>query len=110
MKKVNIIVTTIICASLGGCLMFTYLWLDRSISLGYMEQAYSRERGAVVIFQELLRQEWGGLSEGEILKKLEDLQKKLKSDVVLKQEGSVIFLENIEFHVKNGRLESVNSK
>lgn len=47
MSKTVMLLTISLVTAVTGCLVLAYLWIDRSISLTYMQQSYETERSSV---------------------------------------------------------------
>ena len=91
-----------------GCLVLAYLWIDRSISLSYMQQAYETERSSVEILQKLVASEWKDMPESQVQKKLEQVAAQMpRRNVVVKRENESIWFDQVAFNIKQGKLDSV---
>ncbi len=92
--------------SFSGCVLFAYLWLDRSISLAYSDVSYEKYLG----FERLsfiVEYEWYGISEQKLLEKLKAVSARHPDEriVIFKDnESDVIVFDTIEFELNNGRL------
>lgn len=91
-----------------GCLLLAYLWIDRSISLSYMQQSYETERNSAETLQKLIASEWKGMPEAQVQKKLEQAAAQMpERAVVVKKEDDSIWFDQVAFNIKQGKLESV---
>lgn len=110
MARSTIVLSIALTISLLACAVLAYLWLDRSISLSYMRQSYETERSSVESLQKLIALEWMDLPEDQLREKLEKSAAKMpEQSVVVKKEGSAIWFDQVAFHIKNGKLDSVGS-
>ena len=92
-----------------ACLVLAYLWIDRSISLAYSKQSFESTNNAMRRVELVLEREWKGLPEAEVLKRLKAAYPQ-EAEVVVKQEGSVIWLDEVSFNIEDGRLKSIGSR
>ena len=110
MKKLPIFLSVLLIVSLICCGILTYLWINRSISLGYLQQAYQTELNSVENIQTIIALEWKGMPEEKVYLKLQQAAKMLpEQQIVLKKEGSTIWFNQIPFNIKQGKLDSVGS-
>ena len=94
--------------SLVGCVVFAYFWIDCSISLTYMKQAYDSEKNSVENLQFLILSEWKGITENELQAKLESAIKKTpEHNLFIKKEENIIWFDQTAFNIKGGKLESI---
>ncbi|MBN6733671.1 Imm58 family immunity protein [Burkholderia multivorans] len=63
--------TSIILMLIGLCLILAYFWMDRSISLDYSRQSEDAANNALRGLEHVLEQEWRGLPEAEVLRRLQ---------------------------------------
>ena len=94
-----------------GCVVLGYMWIDRSISLAYLDKSYelSLENNRLSL---LLENEWKGIPEQVLLKKLEDISKNFpKEEIVIYKddESNVIVFDTIEFELESGKLKQINT-
>mgnify|MGYP002813822862 CR=1 FL=1 len=88
--------------------MFAYLWIDRSISLGYAIQSTETANNAVRRLEGLLQENWRGLPEAEVLQKLQKAATRMPGPkVVVKREDGVIWFDDVRFNFEQGLLSSV---
>jgi non-ribosomal peptide synthetase component F len=108
MSKTTMLLTTSLVISVLGCLVLAYLWIDRSISLSYMQQSYETERHSVESLQKLIASEWKGIPEAQVQKKLEQVAAQMpERTVVVKKEDESIWFDQVAFNIKQGKLDSV---
>jgi hypothetical protein len=97
--------------SLMGCCVLAYLWIDRSITLSYVNQSYETSNNIARNLTQLIESEWHGLSESVIRKKLENAAQRHSDEKILvkfdKNEG-VIWFEDSSFNFNNGYLSKIN--
>lgn len=95
-----------------GCVLFAYLWIDRSISLAYSDTSYEESLGFKRVLS-LLENEWAEISEQELLAKLkaESARQPDERIVIFKDdESDVIVFDTIEFELESGRLKRIKYK
>jgi hypothetical protein len=108
MVRSTLLLSIALTFSLLGSALLAYLWIDRSISLGYLQQSYDTERSSVESLQKLVALEWKGLPEDQIKKKLEKAASQMPGrGVVVKKEGSVIWFDQVAFNIKKGKLDTI---
>jgi Flp pilus assembly protein TadB len=108
MSKTNMLLTTSLVIAVFGCLVLAYLWIDRSISLTYMQQSYETERSSVESLQKLITSEWKGMPEAQLQKKLEQAAAQMpERAVVVKKEDESIWFDQVAFNIKQGKLDSI---
>lgn len=109
--KVKLTVTLLIAAliaSLIGCAVLAYLWIDRSITLSYTNQSMETSRASIRRFEYLLTSEWGGMPESVVLQKLQaEVARFPEEKIVLKKEGDIIWFDQIRFNFEQGRLKKI---
>ncbi|KAG8154873.1 Imm58 family immunity protein [Burkholderia catarinensis] len=93
------------------CLVLTYLWIDRSISLTYSRQSTDAASSAMRGLERVLAQEWRDLPEAEVLRRLQAaFPSGPGGRPVVKKEGDVIWLDEVPFYIEKGRLKSIGSR
>jgi ABC-type multidrug transport system fused ATPase/permease subunit len=108
MSKTTMLLTASLVVAVLGCLLLAYLWIDRSISLSYMQQSYETERNSAETLQKLIASEWKGMPEAQVQKKLEQAAAQMpERAVVVKKEDDSIWFDQVAFNIKQGKLESV---
>lgn len=77
-----------------------------------MAQSYETERNSIAILEELISLEWKGISKQQLQMKLESAAKEMiYLDAVIKDDGSIIWFNQVAFILKNDKVERVgNSK
>jgi hypothetical protein len=96
--------------SLIGCAVFAYLWVDRSLSLSYMDSSQRSSAQGYAQLADLVGQEWAGLPESEVLKRLQAAAARHPQEsIVVKHDPSegVIWFGSTRFEFQSGRLQSV---
>lgn len=94
-----------------ACLFLIYLCIDRSISLAYSKQSAESAISALRGLEHVLEREWKNLPESEVRKRLEAAYPQgADSKAVVKEEGTVIWLDEVPFNLENGRLKSIGSE
>ena len=94
--------------ALLGCAVFAYLWIDRSVTLGYALQSVDSGSGAIRNLRRLLESSWGGLPESDVRAMLEAAAARYPDEIVLKEDGGVIWFDNTRFIFEEGKLKSVS--
>lgn len=96
-------------ASLIGCALFAYLWIDRSISLSYLNQSIDASNVALRRLEDLLGNEWSGMLEKSVLEKLQaEAVRHPNEKIVIKKENDVIWFDEIRFSFEQGRLKKID--
>lgn len=108
MRRQTMLLTISLATAVIGCFVLAYLWIDRSISLSYLQKSYETERISVESLQKLVASEWKGMPEAQIQKKLEEVAAQMpERAVVLKKEDETIWFDQVAFNIKQGKLDSV---
>ena len=108
MSKTIMLLTISLATTVMGCLVLAYLWIDRSISLTYMQQSYEAEHSAVESLQKLIASEWKGMPVAQLQMKLEQAAAQMpERAVVVKKEDESIWFDQVAFNIKQGKLDSV---
>lgn len=108
MSKTIMLLTISLVTAVMGCLVLAYLWIDRSISLTYMQQSYETEHSSVESLQKLIASEWKGMPAAQLQMKLEQAAAQMpKRAVVVKKEDESIWFDQVAFNIKQGKLDSV---
>ncbi len=105
----NVLLTTIIFILILTCSLFAYLWVDRSISLGYANQSLSQSNASLQSLEQLLSNSWHGMPKQVLLEKLRN-QAEARPDALnyVKDEGSVVWFGEIRFNLENDRLANID--
>ena len=96
-------------ASISGCVVFSYLWIDRSITLSYVTEGLEVNKNAIDNLKLIVELQWQDMPKSEVLKKLTKLQQNYpETNFILKQDqdGSLWF-EDINFVFQSDRLEKI---
>lgn len=90
------------------CSLFAYLWIDRSLSLGYANQSLFQSNTSLQSLEQLLSNSWRGMPKQALLEKLRN-EAEARPDMLnyVKDEGSVVWFGEIRFNFENGRLANV---
>lgn len=97
-------------ASLLACGIFAYLWIDRSVTLTYAEAGSRSTEQARDLAFALLAHEWSGLSENEVLKRLNaETARRPQDRILVKHEplDHVIWFDSIRFEFQTDRLAKI---
>ena len=97
-------------ASLLACGIFAYLWIDRSVTLTYVEAGSRSTEQARDLSFALLAREWSGLSENEVLKRLNaEAARRPQDKILVKHEplDRVIWFDSIRFEFQADRLAKI---
>jgi hypothetical protein len=92
-----------------GCIFFAYLWIDLSISVTYSDTSYETSRGLKRVLS-LLENEWRGISEQELLEKLNaeaDRQSDEKILMFKDDESNTIGFDILNFEFESGKLKRI---
>jgi hypothetical protein len=92
-----------------GCIFFAHQWIDTSITLAYLDTS-SQEFLGVKRALALLENEWLGISEAELLKKLEaesDRQPDENIVIFKDDESNTIVFDTIHFEFESGKLKRI---
>lgn len=90
-----------------GCIALAYLWIDRSITLSYLEASHETTADALSRVSLLLEGEWNGLSEADLLRKLREANRRSEGEALIKREENVIWFDTIRFEFESGRLRKI---
>ncbi len=108
MTKASYLLLALLAVALAACAVFAYLWIDRAISLSYLQQSFATENNAVRRLQSLLEREWKGQPEAQVLLKLKNAASSApQPQPIVKQEEGAIWFDEIRFNIEQGRLVSV---
>jgi len=97
-------------ASIVGCGVLAYLWIDRSISLGYAVSGARSSEQARDLLSTLLEREWQGLAEDEVLTRLTaEAARRPQDQILVKAEPSehLIWFNNTRFEFQSGKLAKI---
>jgi hypothetical protein len=107
---INGLMAVCLVLSLIGCAAFAYLWIDRSLSLSYLDAGQRTTEQGYAQLADLVWQEWVGLPESEVLKRLQAAAARHPpGSVVVKHDLSdgVIWFGSTRFEFQSGTLQSV---
>lgn len=97
-----------VCASIAGCVVFAYLWIDCSITLSYVKQSAETSDAARRHLERLLEGTWNDMPEGVVLEKLRMQAARYPAEnIVLRTERGVIWFDETKFSFEKGRLKSI---
>lgn len=110
----TIILSVSLVISLIGCVVLACFYIDQTISLFYMGQECHLERISARDLQYLLLSEWKGMPEDKLQAKLERIVNKAPKEYYLfvkkDEEEDIIWVDQIPFNIKNGKLESIGGE
>lgn len=110
--KINFISVALVSGliiSLLGCAALAYLWIDRSITLSYVNQSLDASIDAGRHLNFLLMDEWIGMPENKILQKLTlNASHHPEEKILIKKDGdNVIWYGQIRFEFEVGQLKKI---
>lgn len=109
-KKIPMILALLIFTiTLLSNTVFAYLWIDRSISLSYMEASFITSNNENQHLLIILNDELKDKSTQEIIKKLETIITKYPNrNLFMKNEDDHVWFGDIKFEFKEGRLKEIS--
>lgn len=108
MTKGTYILSACLVVSLIACAVFIYLWIDRSISLSYLDQSYTATNRSMNRLERLLEADWRGLPEEQVLQRLQKATTSLPvPQPIVKKEDGMIWFDEVRFNFTQGRLASI---
>lgn len=109
MTRAMKVVLAVLALAIGLNLVLASLWIDRSISLAYMEASARSSDQAMRSLERLLEQEWKGLPEAMLLEKLQRAAKQAQggAGILIKKEGDIVSFDEACFRLNQGRLVRV---
>ena len=108
MRMKLMLTTAALIASLVGCAVLAYLWIDRSITLSYVNQSADASNVATRHLEWLLGSAWSGMSENAVLEKLQlEATRHPNDSIIVKREDGVIWFGETRFNFEHGRLKSI---
>lgn len=108
MKKGTYILFALFITSLVACAVLAYLWIDRSISLSYLDQSYASANRSVNRLESLLEEDWHGLPESQVLQRLQKTAARMPApQPIVKKEDAVIWFDEVRFNIEQGKLVSI---
>ena len=109
-RRTTTVLVGALVSSLLACGIFAYLWIDRAVTLSYAEAgARSTEQARDLAFA-LLAREWSGLSEEEVLKRLNaEAARRPQDKILVKHEplDHTIWFGGTRFEFQSGRLAKI---
>jgi len=108
MKKGTYILVAFLIASLVACAVLAYLWIDRSISLSYLDQSYETANRSVNRLESLLEEDWHGMPEAQVLQRLQKAATRMPApQPIVKKEDAVIWFGDVRFNIDQGKLVGI---
>lgn len=110
MRAIIITLSILLVLTLFLCMLFAYLWIDRSITLSYVYASLDSEVRARAIITEVIKRDWCGKPEDEVYHKLLMVIEKYQDEtIVLKKsdDGKGIEFDNFHFQFDNGKLKNI---
>lgn len=110
LKKILMILSLLFFAvALLSSVIFAYLWIDRSISLGYMEASFIASENENQYLLIILNNELKGKSNQEVIKKLEKIiNENPDKNLFMKNDNDYVWFGDIKFEFKEGRLSEIS--
>lgn len=93
-----------------GCVIFAFLWIDRSISCTYLSASLDATIGNARLVNSLLESEWSGITEQELLEKLKAEVERRKHEFVVidvDSEQDVVWFNEVRFEFESGKLKKI---
>jgi DNA-directed RNA polymerase len=97
--------------SVLGCGVLAYMWIDRSVSFAYLSASHDTTVSALKKVTSLLENEWLGMSEQDLLLKLQaEADRRVDEEVVIERdsEEGVIWFDEIKFELEAGSVRRVS--
>lgn len=94
-----------------SCVLLAYLWIDRSISLAYLQASHEATAESRAQLAKIIDQEWRDLSEDDVLQRLQsNASKNPELSALVKRESTenLIWFGRTRFEFKDGRLIKVH--
>lgn len=92
------------------CILFAWLWIDRTITLAYVNASLDSEVRARNIITNLMESEWYGKDENYIYQKLRIEVKKRPEDIIIlkkSDDGKGIDFDSFHFQFDNGKFKNI---
>ena len=109
-RKANILVTILLIASLLGCGVLAYLWIDMSISYTYLQSDYEGKDRFVELSTALLQEEWKELPESAIRTKLESYAAaNPEQNIVIEKvtDENILLFDGMPIEFESGKLHRI---
>jgi hypothetical protein len=111
MTKANYVLAALLVVAVGGCVMLTYFWIDRSISLSYARQSVEIASRSTENLRIILENDLHGRSEVQVFQLLEKAaRQQSNTKPIVKINGDVIWFDEERFNFKDGRLISIGKQ
>lgn len=108
MRITTLVLSVFLAGSLVLCAFLTYLLIDRSITLSYVNSSMDSEVRSRVVIAGLIKNEWYGKKESEIYQKLKvEIERNPSMNIVMKKTEKGIDFDNFSFNFENGKLKSI---
>lgn len=108
MRITTLVLSVFLAGSLVLCAFLTYLLIDRSITLSYVNSSMDSEVRSRVVITGLIKNEWYGKKEIEIYQKLKvEIERNPSMNIVMKKTEKGIDFDNFSFNFENGKLKSI---
>jgi hypothetical protein len=107
--SIMLLVAAVVVLSIG-CVGFAYLWIDRSITLSYVEASQQTTAAELRHLAQLLTREWAGLSRSTIEEKLTaEAARRASEGIIVKSDpnGNVLWFDNLRFIFEESRLQRI---
>ena len=97
--------------SLAGCIFLAFRLMDMSISYTHLEASIRKHIENADLVSSLLESEWNGISENELLERLEvEVGRRHEDEFVVidvYHDQGVILLNEVRFEFESGRLNKI---
>ena len=110
LSRATLIWTTALAMSLLACGVLAYMWIDRSITLTYVDLSMQSTSRANELMRSLLQHEWAGLSDAEVLRRLNaEAARRPQENIFVKPEPDehFIWFDSTQFVFQDGRLVEI---
>jgi putative signal peptide protein len=110
MKKLTIILSIFSALLLILCFFFAYMWIDRSITLTYMELSFEEKVSSNERFARIILKEWKGKSTFDIEKRIQTIAKDISNNEnLIKWEDDSLWFNNIQFIFEKDKLIGIDN-
>lgn len=107
-RNVTILLSFGLLISSIGCVVLAYLWIDRSVTLAYVNQSIETNNNTMKRLEILLENEWVGMSEDKVLKKLKHVSEQYPAyKIIINKDDGVIWFDEVRFKFESGQLKSI---
>lgn len=104
-----LVVGIVLVVLLAGCVVSTYLWIDRSITLAHVSDSLEFSERSAKNLESLLQREWRGRAQAEVVEQLKRAAEASGHIVVKQDTQGVVWFDDIPFRFEAGRLKSIGS-